>query len=296
LNPGRIYSPEASNHHNQALRTAKGWAGELTPYYLHRDLLQPNSNLLHGVPSLNAYAGISPSWVVDLIGDHNRYGLLLELRLQRATQAYYQWLQALSVQWLLFPTPQDSPFLVYQGQPSSVSHLYQLTNSLPRARFAQQVLRVDTVADIKKKTLDGTLDPRLTTLLHSEQNFKTVQETLLSWAETNRVSSITNASVTMTVNRATEVVIEADSKQGGLLVLADTYYPGWKATIKGVETPIMRVNLMHRGVLVPPGKKTIIFRYQPWAVRWGIALSLLGFLSLLSLFCYFYKRTKEYSL
>ena len=296
LDPGRVFSPDVIKQHQGVFARAKGWSGDLTPYYLHRNLLQPNSNLLHGIPSLNAYAGISPSWVVDLIGDHNRYGLLFELRAQHADQAYYQWLQTLSVQWLLFPKPQDTPFLLDKGQTSPVSYLYQLTNSLPRARFAQQVLCINTVAEIKKKSLEGTINPRLTTLLHSDQDLKTVKETLLSWAKTQHVSSMTNTSVTMTVDRATEVVIETHSRQGGLLVLADTYYPGWKATINGVKTPIMRVNLMHRGVLVPPGKQTITFRYQPWTVHWGIALSLLGFLSLVSLICYFYHKSKEYPL
>jgi uncharacterized membrane protein YfhO len=154
-------------------------------------------------------------------------------------------------------------------------------------------LRIETVEAIKKKTVEGTLDPRLTTLLHSEQDFQKVKETLLSWAQANPVSAPTDLSATITLARATEVRIEAHSAQGGLLVLADTYYPGWKATIEGVETPILRVNLMHRGVLVPPGKQTVIFRYQPWTVRWGIAASLLGFLSLVSLICYFNHKTKE---
>lgn len=296
LPPGRVYSPEASTHHKITVFLAKGWTGDLTPYYLHRNLLQPNSNLLHGVPSLNAYTGISPSWVVDLIGDHNRYGLLLELRLQQATQAYYQWLQALSVQWIIFPNPQETPFLIYKGETSPVSHLYQLADPLPRARFAQQVLRIDTVAGIKQKSLDGSLDPRLTTLLHSEQDLKTVQETLLSWAKKNPVSAVTNASATITLDRATQVALTTHSQQGGLLVLADTYYPGWQATINGVKTPILRVNWMHRGVLVPPGEQTILFRYQSWTVRWGILLSLLGFLSLVSLICYFYQKAKEHPL
>ena len=293
LSPGRVYSPDASNHHKRTVMLAKGWANDLSPYYLHRNLLQPNSNLLYGLPSLNAYSGISPHWVVDMIGDHNRYGLLLELRAQRAEQAYYQWLQTLSVQWLIFPKPQDSPFLIYKGQTSPESHLYQLTNSLPRARFAKQLLRLETIALIKKKMLEGTLDPRTTAILHSEQDFKTAQETLVSWANKQTLSSLTNTSTTITVDRATQVVIDVASRQGGLLVLADTYYPGWKAFINSVETPIMRVNMMHRGVLVPPGKQTVTFRYQPGAVRWGIILSLFGFLSLLSLICYLYHKTKE---
>ena len=293
LVPGRVYSPDASNHHKRTVMLAKGWANDLSPYYLHRNLLQPNSNLLYGLPSLNAYSGISPHWVVDMIGDHNRYGLLLELRAQRAEQAYYQWLQTLSVQWLIFPKPQDSPFLIYKGQTSPESHLYQLTDSLPRARFAKQLLRLETIESIKKKMLEGSLDPRTTALLHSEQDFKTAQETLVSWANKQTLSSLTNTSTTITVDRATQVVIDVASRQGGLLVLADTYYPGWKATINGVETPIVRVNMMHRGVLVPPGKQTITFRYQSWVVRWGISLSVIGLLSLLSLICYFYHKTKE---
>jgi hypothetical protein len=294
--PGRVYSPDAGQHHVKTFTAAKGWSGDLTAYYLHRDLLQPNSNLLHGIPSLNAYAGISPRWVVDLIGDHNRYGLLQELRVQRATQAYYHWLQALSVRWLISQSPLENPLLTYKGETAPMSRLYQVQDPLPRARFAQQILRVDTLEEIKKKTQDGTLDPRLTTLMHSEQDLDTTKKTLLSWAKTDPVPSPTDRSATITLDRATHVIIEAHSSQGGLLVLADTYYPGWKATIDGVETPLMRVNLMHRGVLVPPGKQTVTFRYQPWTVHWGITLSLMGFLSLVSLICYFYYTSKEHPL
>jgi hypothetical protein len=294
--PGRVYSPDAGQHHVKTFTAAKGWSGDLTAYYLHRDLLQPNSNLLHGIPSLNAYAGISPRWVVDLIGDHNRYGLLQELRVQRATQAYYHWLQALSVRWLISQSPLENPLLTYKGETAPMSRLYQVQDPLPRARFAQQILRVDTLEEIKKKTQDGTLDPRLTTLMHSEQDLDTTKKTLLSWAKTDPVPSPTDRSATITLDRATHVTIEAHSIQGGLLVLADTYYPGWKATIDGVETPLMRVNLMHRGVLVPPGKQTVTFRYQPRTVRWGILLSLLGFLALTSLICYFSQSTKEHPL
>ncbi len=294
--PGRVYSPDAGRHHSQTFTAAQGWSGDLTGYYLHRDLLQPNSNLLHGIPSLNAYAGISPRWVVDLIGDHNRYGLLQELRAQREPQAYYHWLQALSVRWLISQSPLENPLLAYKGETAPMSHLYQVQDPLPRARFAKQLLRVDTLEEIKKKTLEDSLDPRLTTLMHSEQDFDTTKKTLLAWAKINPVTSPSDLSATITLDRATHVVIEAHSSQGGLLILADTYYPGWTATIDNVQTPLMRVNLMHRGVLVPPGKQTVTFRYRPWTVRWGITLSVLGFLALTSLIWYFSHPTKEYPL
>jgi len=293
---GRSYSPDAPIHHKTMFYIAQGWAEDLTPYFLQRNLLQPNSNLLQGVPSLNAYAGISPRWVVDLIGDHNRLGLLVELRTERKTKAYYQWLQALSVRWLLLIFPahtKELPYLTDKGRPSLACYLYALPQVLPRARFGKEFQCLKTIQEIKRETVAGRLDPTLTTLLHTEEDLKTIEATLATWKQTHAESSIAADSITPIADRATEVTLKACSKEGRLLVLADTYYPGWEATINGVQTPIYRVNMMHRGVLVPPGTHTVSFRYQSKIVRWGIILSILGFLSILTLICYFYYKTKE---
>lgn len=293
---GRTYSPDASVHHKNTLFRSKGWSGDLSLFSLHRNLLQPNSNLLYGVPSLNAYSGISPHWVVDIIGDHNRYGLLLELRSERLLTSFYQWLEALSVPWYLSPSPlaSPSPHLPPGTQTSAVSYLYALTNALPRTRFASQIQRFPSIEAIKQASVAGRLDPTRTTLVHTEQDERLIQETLLAWAATGQASSPLQTA-TITTDRATQVVIDATSPQGGLLVLADTYYPGWRATVDGAPTPILRVNQMHRGVLVPPGAHTVTFRYQPWTVRWGILLSLIGFLSIVSLTCYYSRKAKEAS-
>jgi hypothetical protein len=61
---------------------------------------------------------------------------------------------------------------------------------------------------------------------------------------------------------------------GGLLVLADAYYPGWRAQINGVQTPVYPVNLLFRGVVVPPGQQEIHFHYQP--TQWPLALGMSG--------------------
>jgi len=293
--PGRNYSPDALWNHQKMFFFAKGWASDLTPYFLQRNLVQPNSNLLQGVPSLTAYAGISPRWVVDLIGDHNRFGLLVELRSEQKMKAYYQWLEALSVKWILLTFPaktNDLPFLIDKGQTSLVSYLYQLRNPLPRARFAKQLQCLATIQEIKQESVAGRLDPTQTTLLHTQQDLKTIHETLATWKKSPD-HSITEDSVTFTHDRATQIILKALTKEGSLLVLADTYYPGWEATINGKTAPIFRVNMMHRGVLVPPGTHTIVFRYHSKIIHWSILLSCFGFLSILSLICYYAYKSKE---
>ena len=43
-------------------------------------------------------------------------------------------------------------------------------------------------------------------------------------------------------------------RPAALLVLNDVWHPWWRATIDGVETEIMRANVIFRAVAVPPGK------------------------------------------
>ena len=76
-------------------------------------------------------------------------------------------------------------------------------------------------------------------------------------------------------DRDEEVVIQANAPEPALLVLRDTWYPGWQAAVDGARTPIYRVNGCFRGVLVPEGKHHIRFSYTPWHVYVPGIISLL---------------------
>jgi uncharacterized membrane protein YfhO len=59
----------------------------------------------------------------------------------------------------------------------------------------------------------------------------------------------------------------------GYVVLADPYYPGWRAYVDGVERPIGRANVLFRAVAVPAGASAVQFRFEPGSVVAGAALS-----------------------
>jgi hypothetical protein len=69
------------------------------------------------------------------------------------------------------------------------------------------------------------------------------------------------------------VEIEVDAPADGLLVLTDTWYPGWRATRDGRELEVFRANGLFRAVRVPAGASRVRFEYQPESLRWGLALS-----------------------
>ena len=70
-----------------------------------------------------------------------------------------------------------------------------------------------------------------------------------------------------------EVVLELGEHTGGILVLTDTYYPGWKAFIDGVERQILKANHVFRAVDVPPRAKIVHFVYEPETFRYGLLVT-----------------------
>jgi hypothetical protein len=81
----------------------------------------------------------------------------------------------------------------------------------------------------------------------------------------------------------TKVSINADMRCDGMVVLSDTYYPGWYARVDGQLAHIHEVNLALRGVPVARGMHTITFRYRPRSVFWGAGLTLNGLFAIVAL-------------
>lgn len=71
-----------------------------------------------------------------------------------------------------------------------------------------------------------------------------------------------------------KVVIEADPKEAGLLLLGDAYYPGWKVFVDGRETKMLRANHVMRGVILSKGQHRVEFRYDPVSFKAGAITSL----------------------
>jgi hypothetical protein len=79
------------------------------------------------------------------------------------------------------------------------------------------------------------------------------------------------------------LVIRAEMACYGMVVLSDTFYPGWRARVDHRPAEIYEVNGAMRGVVVPRGTHTITMRYRPISVYVGAALTLLGILGTVAL-------------
>lgn len=67
------------------------------------------------------------------------------------------------------------------------------------------------------------------------------------------------------------------------LVFAETWYPGWSATVNGAPTPLLRANLAFQAVAVPAGESEVVFRYRINHFVTGAAISAGALLAALTL-------------
>lgn len=100
----------------------------------------------------------------------------------------------------------------------------------------------------------------------------------------NADASASAGGVSSLEDRSSELIITFNSTRPAWLVVADTYYPGWRAEINGEPAHIERANLAFRAVRVDSGAQTVRMVYDPGWLLPGTAISLLSLFTLLVLF------------
>ena len=77
---------------------------------------------------------------------------------------------------------------------------------------------------------------------------------------------------------AGRVAVDVSAEEACVLLFQDTWYPGWRVTVDGVETPLVRTDLGIRAVPVKRGEHEVIMEYRPGSFKLGLGLSMLGIL------------------
>jgi hypothetical protein len=150
--------------------------------------------------------------------------------------------------------PRPVASLVYAGDSM---YVYKLGKIAPRAYFAPRVKPVDD---------DAILDQ------HAMPDFDVTREALIDATSLDGLGAdlldvppgtTARAHVAITGYANTDVGIDVDTDRAGVVVLHDLYYPGWQASVDGAPAPVLRANVLFRGVAVPAGHHHISFVFRP---------------------------------
>lgn len=178
-------------------------------------------------------------------------------------------LAMMSVRYLLSRSPVKSAAYTKVKEFSGRA-LYENRSALPRFYFAREVEHARNQQEALSRLRDRRFDPHRTAV---------VEGTL---AATVEGSPAALPPVRVSRYHPALVRLETDSPSTAFLASSETYYPGWRAFVDGIEQPLVLTNVAFRGLTVPAGRHTVEMRFEPRILRTGIATSLAGLALLLA--------------
>lgn len=148
---------------------------------------------------------------------------------------------------------------------------YENPTALPRAMLVGNAITANTDRAVYNLLNSSTFNPRTTAIVQGA-------------APTDIVPPAPGDGVRVMKYGAHQIVLESRATSPALLVVSEIYYPaGWKATVDGAETEILRTNSVLRSVRVPAGTHTVEFTFAPPMYWAGLTITNVAWLAALLL-------------
>jgi hypothetical protein len=139
--------------------------------------------------------------------------------------------------------------------------IYSNPEAFPRARLVYDSITAPGETQVIAKVTDPSVDLKRTAIIEKEY---------LS------LGGCSGGSVQITKYNPTVAVLRVQAACRGMVILADSWFPGWMARVDGKPARLYKVYDLVRGVVVEAGQHEVEFVYWPWSVYFGAALALLG--------------------
>jgi len=232
--------------------------------------LLPNTGIFHGfdyMQDINALA-------------KEPYIVFLRYVNQIDAEKRFRLLGALNVNYVVSFRPLDGEGIALVRHFAEYpSWLYKIDRVVPRAYVVQKTRQEDNPQKVLEYLSSEWFNPNLEAIL-SER---------LPIARDGEFEG--NAKILDYVNQ--RVTISASLNGSGVLVLADSFYPGWRVYVDGKEEKMLKANYFFRAVALTKGEHIVEFRYEPYGFKVGLILSLATFLSVAVVSVVLFTRTPQ---
>jgi hypothetical protein len=159
-------------------------------------------------------------------------------------------------------------YLVHRGDPPPGTrplvaapdyYVTENPSALPRVFVPSRVERIADDAERLRRLTSPSFAPRELALVESPEA---------------PVFDEVTGEARLLIDEEERLVIAADMRTDGLVVIADLWDPGWKAFVDTRQRPVLRVNHALRGVAIGKGSSQLELRYEPASFARGVTAGL----------------------
>ena len=158
--------------------------------------------------------------------------------------------------------PRPDQEVVFHGRGGA--NVLKNRDAFPRVRIVHRVEHASSIDELHNRLGDPSFDAASTAIM-------TTAAPALESCGGDGDSEVVSRS-------ANGVDVRAELSCRGMLILADTWYPGWTAKVDGKDAPMYQPYAALRGVVLGPGTHRVEFRYRPASAWIGAACTLIGVL------------------
>lgn len=262
-----VYGLPSSTNSTQA----KTWVERKDFYMNEFFIMHPNVNTIFSIPSSDLYTSLITRRL-ELYRNLYRgetkiidpYNLLL-------TDNAIKLLKLQAVKYLIssIKLQNKNLKLIYEKSPAQNQnyYVYELLEPLERIRIVSKTTQVNNVQELMRAIVAKNFDLEKSIIVEEE-----IPEIVTGEGNKYSINHVNDKQNLISFN--------VRSEKEGYLILADSYYPGWKAYIDKKETKVFAANGNSRAIVIPQGEHDVKFIYRSTHLILGLAITLVGYLIL----------------
>ena len=211
----------------------------------------PNVGVMHGIDYFQEIDALNRGPYTEFLTVANNLDFDQQIQLLRTFNVKYV---------VSFRKLEEKGLRLVRQFPKYFSWLYEIEGTVPRTYIVSEAVFEEDPLKVIHRLSMAEFDPTRKVILDQDL---AISPTQLLEARAD-IQGYENSYVT----------IRAVANKNAILVLADSFYPGWRAFVDGVETKIFRANHFFRAVVLPKGEHRIEFRYEPQSFVIGAIVSI----------------------
>jgi hypothetical protein len=234
------------------------------------------------VPNIGVFYDVDYMQEIDALS-RAPYDVFLKTAKNLPPGRFYSLLGALNVKYLssLSRLP-DGEIELVRHFPEYPLWLYELERAVPRVYVVPAAEHETDPAKTLERLASKDFDPLATVLVDEPISLG------------NKAGFQAEARILEYENQLVSIQASLDSR--GILVLADSFYPGWNAYVNGRQEKIYRANLFFRAVPLSAGTHNVEFRYEPRSFAIGRAVSIATLSLIIAVWILLYMRKRRQKL